>query len=70
MDADGPSRRISVLTLRSIRKFEKFDVQFDRLTPDGGGVTVVTGENGACRSTLLRAIAIRTEIALRRGDIS
>ncbi len=58
MDAAGPPRRISALRLRSIRRFRDFELRFDRVTPEGGGLSLVIGKNGTCKSTLLRAIAV------------
>jgi len=57
MDATGPPRRISALKFRSIRKFKEFELRFDRVDPSGGGVTLLIGKNGTCKSTFLRAIA-------------
>lgn len=58
MDAIGPPRRISSLRFTSIRKFEDFELNFKRVNPDGGGVTLLIGKNGTCKSTFLRAIAV------------
>lgn len=58
MDAAGPPRRISSVRLESIRKLTEFRLSFDRTTPTGGGVCLVIGKNGTCKSTLLRAIAV------------